>query len=143
MGLLTLLPAHETLFLLLGYFVRPQYEGFQVVLLHLDFSCLTDISWRPGLCEKEAEGKRIWGRGEVGGTRRKSTVVGMYCMREASILNLKKKEEEEGEGEFLWLFEIPDSILRSKVKWEENNAKKLAFFKRSDFNLVEQHNEAY
>lgn len=59
----------------------------------------------------------------------------MYCMREASILNLKKKEEEEGEGEFFWLLEIPDSILRSKVKWEENNAKKLFFFKRSDFNF--------
>lgn len=62
-------------------------------------------------------------------------MVGMYCTREESILNFKKKEEEEGEGEFFWLLEIPDSILRSNVKWEENNAKKLFFFKCSDFNF--------
>lgn len=41
---LTLLPAHEILFLLLGYLGQPQYEGFLLVLLCLVLSCLTDIS---------------------------------------------------------------------------------------------------
>lgn len=69
-------------------------------------------------------------------------MVGMYCTREESILNFKK-EEEEGEGEFFWLLGIPDSILRSKVKWEENNVKIVFFFNVQILILVEQHNEAY
>jgi hypothetical protein len=42
---ITLLPAVETLFLLLGC----QYKGFHLVLLYLVLSYLTVLSWRPAL----------------------------------------------------------------------------------------------
>lgn len=50
---LTLLPALETLFLLLVYLVLPQYEGFCLVLLYPAFFYLVSCSL---LCEKERVG---------------------------------------------------------------------------------------
>lgn len=48
--------------------------------------------------EEETEGTWKRGRGEVGGARRdgeRGTVVGMYCMKDESILNIKKKRKRK------------------------------------------------
>lgn len=46
---LIFLPALGTLFLLLGCFVQPRYEGFCLVALYLVLSCLAVVSCRPDL----------------------------------------------------------------------------------------------
>jgi hypothetical protein len=46
---LTLLPAPETFFFLLGCFDQPQYEDFHLFLLYLALSCLCVVSQRLAL----------------------------------------------------------------------------------------------
>lgn len=59
----TLLPALETFFLLLGFPVQPQSEGFCLVLLFHVLWCFVVIFWRPDLFWKE-KGKIFPSRGE-------------------------------------------------------------------------------
>jgi hypothetical protein len=49
LGVLPLLPALGTLFLLLGCLVQPRCEGMCLVLLYLLVPCSVDIPQRPGL----------------------------------------------------------------------------------------------
>lgn len=46
---LTFSPVLETLFLLLGYLVQPQREGFSLVLLYLVLSSSVVVFWRSTL----------------------------------------------------------------------------------------------
>lgn len=49
---LTLLPVLESVFLLLGFFVKPGYEGFQIVLFHLLFGLSVKMGGKWSLREE-------------------------------------------------------------------------------------------
>lgn len=57
---LTLWPALETPFLLLGCLVQLPYEGVYLVFLCLVLSCLAVFSWRLLFSEKEMVEDWIW-----------------------------------------------------------------------------------
>ena len=63
---LTLFPASEPPFFLLGWLVRTQYEAFTLPYCNLFFPvCLLSLRG-PLFPEEEVEGEWFWGRGEVG-----------------------------------------------------------------------------
>lgn len=59
---LLLLPVPGAQFLLFGFLVWPQYEGFS--LAYLVLSGLPVFSWRPAFSIEKREEECIWERGE-------------------------------------------------------------------------------